>query len=205
MEILLGTGNKGKAIEMASALAPLAPDIVTPADLGIEGSPPEDFETLEENARSKVLFYFERSGGIPTLAEDTGLYVDAISGELGVKTRRWGAGPDATDDEWLAHFLARMERERNRNAKFVAVLAYADASGNVRAFESEASGTILPEPAAASLPGLPVSSVFLPDGYDRVFSALTHEEKNALSHRGKAIKQFVAYIQRIDPKGSPKF
>lgn len=180
---------------MASALAPLKPEIVLPRDLGIAGSPPEDFPTLEENARSKARFYFERSGGIPTLAEDTGLYVDALKDELGVKTRRWGAGADASDAEWLAYFLRRMEREENRAAKFIAVVAHVDADGNEHLFESEVVGTILHEPQADYLPGLPVSSVFKPLEYDVVFSALTREQKNAISHRGRAIALFLQFLQ----------
>ena len=166
-----------------------------PADLGVFEQPSEDFDTLRENALHKARFYRGR-GGLATIAEDTGLFVEAISDELGVKTRRWGAGPDATDAEWLAHFLARMEPHANRAAKFVAVVAYIDAEGNESVFEGEARGQILREPRAEYLPGLPVSSVFLPDGYDRVFSALTHEEKNALSHRGKALKLFLEHLRR---------
>lgn len=195
MKLLLGTTNKGKVIEMRSALAPLHYEIVTPADVGIVGEPDESFPTLEENARSKARFYFAGSGGVPTIAEDTGLYVDALSDELGVKTRRWGAGAKATDDEWLAFFLERMKHETNRHAKFVCALCYIDASGAEHVFHSESRGTIVSEPRAAYLPGLPVSSVFLPEGYDRVFSALTHEEKNALSHRGKAVAQFMEYVK----------
>lgn len=181
--------------EVRSALKSLACHILSPADLGIAGSPPEDFPTLGENARSKARFYFERSGGVATIAEDTGLYVDALSNELGVKTRRWGAGAHATDDEWLAFFLDRMKDETDRGAKFVCALCYVDAAGNEHVFHSESKGTIVPEPRAGYLPGLPVSSVFLPEGYDRVFSALTHDEKNALSHRGKALKLFIDHVR----------
>jgi XTP/dITP diphosphohydrolase len=181
---------------MTSALAQLPTlELVTPEDFGIEGIPDEDFPTLEENARSKARFYFAGSGGVPTIAEDTGLYVDTLSDELGVKTRRWGAGAKATDDEWLAFFLQHMKDEENRNAKFVCALCYIDASDTERVFHSESRGTIVPEPRADYLPGLPVSSVFLPEGYDRVFSALTHDEKNALSHRGKAVAQFMEYVK----------
>lgn len=194
MKLLVGTANAGKIIEISAALAGSTLELLTPRDVGITGEPSEDFDTLRENALHKARWYFERGGGLPTIAEDTGLYVDAISDELGVKTRRWGAGPSATDAEWLAHFLGRMEHEENRNAKFVAVVAYIDADGSERTFESEARGTILCEPQAEYLKGLPVSSVFLPDNYDRVFSALTHDEKNALSHRGKALKLFLEHV-----------
>ena len=184
---------------MASALSTLAPELVLPADLGIADVPPEDFETLEENARSKARFYFERGGGIPTLAEDTGLYVEALKDELGVKTRRWGAGPDATDDEWLAYFLRRMEGEENRSAKFVAVIAFVDADGSEHVFESEARGTLLREPHPVMQPGLPVSSLFVPEEYDVAFTALTFDEKNAVSHRGRALRKFVEHVKRSEP------
>jgi XTP/dITP diphosphohydrolase len=88
-----------------------------------------------------------------------------------------------------------MKNEADRNAKFVCALCYVDASGTEYVFHSESRGTIVAEPRAEYLPGLPVSSVFLPEGYDRVFSALTHEEKNALSHRGKAVAQFMDYLE----------
>jgi len=195
MRLLLGTANTGKAIEIRSALTPLALELVTPADLGIFDDCEEPHDTLRENALFKARFYFERGGGIPTIAEDTGLYVDAIVDELGVKTRRWGAGEHATDDEWLAFFLKRMEHEEDRNAKFVCALAYIDIDGNELIFEGDSCGTITREPRAPYLPGLPVSSVFLHEEYDRVFSALTHEEKSAVSHRGKAIAQFMHYVK----------
>lgn len=197
MQLLIGTANKGKTIEISAALKISGLELVTPIDLDIADEPTEDFDTLQENALHKARFYRRHAGGMPTIADDTGLYVDAISDELGVKTRRWGAGPHATDDEWLEHFLRRMEGETNRGAKFVCALAYIDAKGHEFLFESASSGTIVPEPRAAYLPGLPVSSVFLPDGYDRVFSALTHEEKNMLSHRGKALARFMEHITAL--------
>jgi inosine/xanthosine triphosphate pyrophosphatase family protein len=86
MKLLIGTTNAGKTTEIRSALKSLELETVTPSDLGIVGEPDESFATLEENARSKARFYFAGSQGMPTIAEDTGLYVDALSNELGVKT-----------------------------------------------------------------------------------------------------------------------
>ena len=199
MKLLLGTTNAGKSIEISAALRELKPEILTPADLGIIGDPDESFPTLRENALSKARFYFERSGQLPTLAEDTGLYVDALADELGVKTRRWGAGANSSDDEWLAFFLERMEREENRNAKFVCSLVYVDAAGRESVFEGESAGVITRGASETRLPGLPVSSCFLPEGFDRVFADLTHEEKNAISHRGRAIRKFMDSIKAISP------
>ncbi len=176
---------------MSSALTIFDLEIVTPKDLGIEGEPDESFPTLQENAISKARFYCQKSGGIPTLAEDTGLFIDALQGELGVMTRRWGAGPTATDDEWLDYFVQRMRLEENRDAKFMCVMAYIDEDGNASIFEGVCAGSITREASCTRLPNLPLSSVFLPEGFDRVFADLTHDEKNAISHRGRALQNFI--------------
>lgn len=195
MRLLLGTQNKGKAIELRAALSSLNWEILLPTNLGIQDDCAEPHKTLHENALFKARYYFERSGGLPTIADDTGLTVEALAGELGVTTRRWGAGEHATDDEWLTFFLQRMEHEENRHAKFECALAYIDAHGQEYLFDGESRGMITRTQKAAFLPGLPVSSVFLPEGYDRVFSALTLEEKHALSHRGRAIAAFLKHAQ----------
>lgn len=185
MELLLGTNNEGKVIEIAEALTGLPHAIVTPAHVGITDSPKETGSTFEENAIQKARFYFDRTK-IPTIADDSGIVVDALKDELGIHTRRWGAGPAASDEEWIRHFLDRMKRERNKRASFVCALAYVDAGGRLRAFEGRCEGTITEDLEADYLPGLPISACFRPDGFDHVFSALSIEQKNSTSHRGRA-------------------
>lgn len=196
MQILLGTSNKGKIKEMSDALAQLNLSIVTPDNVGIADTPAETGTTYAENAIQKAQFYFDRAH-IPTLADDSGIVVDALSNELGIHTRRWGKGPDATDYEWIQFFLERMRSEENRNAKFLCTLAYIDAAGTLHTFEGTCNGVITPELEAEYLPGLPISACFKPDGYDKVFSALTVDEKNQISHRGRALQEFLHFLSRL--------
>jgi XTP/dITP diphosphohydrolase len=193
MNLLLGTGNKGKIQEIRDALAGSDVTIVTPNDLGIQTKPDETGTTYQENAIQKARFYFDWAHH-PTLADDSGIVVDALQNELGIHTRRWGKGPDATDSDWIEFFLERMRSETNRRAHFTCVLAYIDEAGTLHLFEGNCSGVITNELETDFLPGLPISACFKPDGYDKVFSALSIEEKNQISHRGRALQLFVSFV-----------
>lgn len=196
MKLLIGTSNKGKIIEIGEALHGLDVELLQPPSVGITESPAETGETYIDNARQKAQFYFGKSK-LPTLADDSGIIVEALTNELGVHTRRWGAGPDATDHEWIYFFLDRMRREENKRARFICTLCHIDEQGKEHMFEGSCDGVITNELEADFLPGLPISACFKPDGYDRVYSALTIEEKNAISHRGKALHQFRDYVIRV--------
>jgi XTP/dITP diphosphohydrolase len=192
MQLLLGTSNKGKIKEMSDALAALHLQILTPDELNI-------FEKLEETgttyAIQKAQFYCGLAK-IPTIADDSGIVVEALANELGIHTRRWGKGADATDHEWIDFFLERMSNEENRKARFLCTLAYIDEAGALHTFEGSCHGVITKELEADYLPGLPISACFKPDGYEKVFSALSVEEKNDISHRGKALMHFFSFVQQ---------
>ena len=194
MRLLIGTNNKGKIIEIAQVLSDLPIEIKAPKDLGIVKMPSETGETFEENALQKARFYFDQSG-CPTVADDSGIEVDALVGELGIHTRRWGAGPEASDEEWIAYFLKRMNGEKNRKARFVCALAYIDADGAVHGFRGTCEGVITRTLEADYLPGLPISACFKPDGCERVYSAMSIEQKNRTSHRGKAVHQLADFLR----------
>lgn len=181
----------------------------------------EDGVTHEENARKKAKYYWGKfcgasrvsdggrvcrdggCGGGPVfdfvLGEDSGIYVDALRDELGVQTRRWGAGEMASDEEWLEYFMREMGVRApafdQRGAKFVcnACLVGGSSSGGgggeifEELFCGETLGHITDQPMAEILPGLPLSSVFLPEGFDKVYAGLSREEKNKISHRGQAV------------------
>lgn len=198
MRLLIGTSNKGKIIEMREALDGLPVDIVTPIEVGIADAPHEEGTTFADNARQKALFYHERSG-LPTLADDSGILVEALLDELGIHTRRWGAGPTATDAEWIGYFLERMNSESNKRARFVCDLCFIDEAGLQHLFEGICDGTITDTLEADYLPGLPISECFKPNGYEKVYSALTVEEKNKISHRGRALALFAEYLNEISP------
>lgn len=195
MQLLLGTNNKGKVMEMQEALSSLQVSLVTPIDMGITDVPEETGETFMENAQQKARFYFEK-GNVPTLADDSGIIVDALSNELGIHTRRWGAGKDATDEQWIAYFLDRMSREKNKHARFLCTLVYIDDEGTEHAFEGRCDGIITDHLEADFLPGLPISACFKPLGYDQVYAAMSVDEKNDVSHRGKALQLFVEYLSK---------
>jgi XTP/dITP diphosphohydrolase len=195
MKLLIGTNNPGKIIEISDVLKGLPLEIIHPNHLKIKEAPPETGETFEENALQKARFYFEKTQ-LPTVADDSGIIVEALKDELGLHTRRWGAGPEASDTEWIAHFLDRMKEEENKRAAFVCVLAYVDPLGATYTFEGRCEGIITPTLEADYLPGLPISACFKPDGHSSVFSALSLEQKNSTSHRGRATQQLANFLKR---------
>jgi len=195
LHLLIGTNNDGKVIEIKQVLDGLPVSIVLPADLKIQPAPVESGDTFEENALLKARYYFQKSK-LPTLADDSGIIVEALVDELGISTRRWGAGPQASDEEWIGHFLERMKKEKNKRARFVCALAYIDAVGISHTFEGVCDGVITPSLEAGYLPGLPISACFMPDGFDRVYSAMTIEQKNSTSHRGRAVHKLAEHLRR---------
>ena len=195
MQILLATSNKGKVQEMREALDGLSLDLLSLADVPTVGQPEETGSTYEENAIQKANYYANHSG-LPSVADDSGIHIDALEGELGIHTRRWGAGPQATDKEWIEFFLDRMRHEKIKRAEFVCVIAYLDAQKKLHTFRGECLGVITPDLESEYLPGLPISACFKPDGFSKVFSALTLEEKNAVSHRGQALGKLREFLQQ---------
>jgi XTP/dITP diphosphohydrolase len=220
VKILIATKNKGKYGEIAGFLAGVPGlEVVFLGDYEVEDEDfVEDGETHEENAYKKASYYFDklvREIGHDfdyVVGEDSGIYVEALADELGVETRRWGAGHDATDEEWLEYFMKEMEvrtglvanggSEAGRGAKFVcnACLVGPGSSGVGigellrEHFEGETPGVIVGEIASEVLPGLPLSSVFLADGAEEVYSMLGREKKNEISHRGQAVAKLKEYL-----------
>ena len=194
MHLLLATGNRGKIQEMRGALDGLGLTLLNLADVQVIGEPDESGKTYAENALIKARHAFEQVT-LPTIADDSGIHVEALEDELGVRTRRWGAGQNATDEEWITYFLDRMKREPNKRARFVCAIAHINADGREHTFEGVCDGVITDELEAEYLPGLPLSACFRPNGYDRVFSALTLEQKNSTSHRGRALMSMRRFLE----------
>ena len=193
MRLLLATSNAGKIHEMREALDGLGLELLDLSSVPTVGMPEETGKTFAENATIKAK-HFSQETGHPTVADDSGIVVDALESELGIHTRRWGAGPDASDEDWIEHFLNRMKRERNKRATFLCTLAHIDAEGRLHVFEGTCGGTITDDLEADYLPGLPISACFRPDGEEYVFSALSTEQKNRTSHRGKALAHFREFL-----------
>lgn len=187
-KVLIATTNSGKFREIMEVLHTLPCDFVQPHQLQLNCAVNEDGATHEENALKKAE-HFYRQCGLTTVAEDSGIAVDALKGELGVKTRRWGAGENATDEEWIKYFLRTMKSvpDDRRTARFICCSVAMDKEGMPHYFRGETEGIITKELEAPIYKGLPLSSCFRPTGFDKVYAALTVEQKNLISHRGKAM------------------
>ncbi len=171
---------------MREALDGLGLELLDLSEVPTVTMPEETGTSYAENAAIKARHVHDMTGHA-TIADDSGIHIDALSDELGIHTRRWGAGPDASDDEWIRHFLDRMKKEKNKRARFVCSIAHIDHDGTLHVFEGACDGVITDELEAEYLPGLPISACFKPDGQEYVFSALSIEQKNRSSHRGRAL------------------
>jgi XTP/dITP diphosphohydrolase len=190
MRLILATRNPGKVAEMQHRLRRLGVRPVSASE--VEGAPEvdEDRPTLRGNAEKKALALFEHTGE-PALADDTGLELDALGGAPGVYSARY-AGPDADAAANRQRLLAEMEAHDDRRARFRTVLAYADASG-VHHFDGVCEGTILREERGEE--GFGYDALFVPeDGDGRTFAEMSQEEKDAISHRGRALGAFAAWL-----------
>jgi XTP/dITP diphosphohydrolase len=198
MEVLIGTSNKGKFKEILEVLGVLPYKFLSPEDLNIEHACEECGETYEENSLIKANYYHEKSG-LLTVAEDSGIIVDALQSSLGVQTRRWGAGGNASDEEWIKYFLEVMKDvpDKNRTARFVCCSAVVSKDNDAKIFVGETEGVITRELQAPIIKGLPLSSCFIPDGFQEVYAGLTVNQKNQVSHRGKAMRQVYEYLMVI--------
>lgn len=187
-KLVIATSNPGKYREIMEVMAGVPYEVVSSRDLKLSDDLVEDGLTYEENALKKVRHYFDQTGYL-TLAEDSGIAVDALAGELGVKTRRWGAGENASDEEWISHFLKVLKGvpPEKRTARFICCAALMDERGEARLFKGVTEGILTAELQAPIYKGLPISSCFKPAGYDKVYAALSVDEKNQVSHRGKAM------------------
>jgi XTP/dITP diphosphohydrolase len=196
--LLLATRSRHKAAELRELLGLDDVELVTPDDLGVEGEPVEDALTFAANAEIKARYYAERSG-VPTLADDSGLEVDALDGGPGVTTKRY-AGPQATDEDNNRKLLAALEGlpPAQRGARYRCVLAFLDpAPGSEVIFRvGSFEGRIATEPRGSG--GFGYDPIFEPADEEpgaRTVGQLSAAEKHARSHRGAAARAMADYLR----------
>ena len=194
-KLLLGTNNRGKVTEYRVLLAGLPYELVTPAELGINGEVIESGRTLEENAALKATFFAVESG-LMTLADDSGLEVDFLGGEPGPFSARY-AGEGATDEERIRYLLKRLEGVplEKRQARFRCVIALAGYGDEVVYFSGECHGLVSLEPRGES--GFGYDPVFYLPELDKTMAELPSDMKNQLSHRGRAARKAGERLARI--------
>jgi len=183
-KLLLATNNKGKAREYKSLLRGISCEIVTPAEQDITTEVDEVGSSFEENARLKAITLAAESG-LLTLADDSGLEVDALGGEPGVLSARY-AGEAASDSDRLNYLLSRLKDVPGdkRSARFRCVIAIAAPDGKVELCSGECSGFITTEPRGYN--GFGYDPIFYVPELGKTMAELTPEEKNKISHRARA-------------------
>ena len=189
--LLLGTRNAGKVAELRALLNGLDVELQTVSDLADPPpDPPEDAPTYAENAVFKALAY-ARATGLETIADDSGLEVDALGGAPGVRSRRF-FGEDASPAERNRMLLGLLDGVTDRTARFVAVIALADPDGRVETFDGEVRGEIAESPRGEDGFGYDPVFVIAEDG--RTMAEVPRDEKNAISHRGLAAAKLRAAL-----------
>jgi len=191
-KLLLATTNKGKIREYHALLKPIPFEIVTLSDKGITTAVEEDGLTYEENAVLKAAAYAKESG-LLTLADDSGLEVDALGSEPGIRSARY-AGESATDAARNNFLLAKLTGipEKKRTARFVCIIAIAAPAGKVTLYKGECPGFITTAPRGEH--GHGYDPVFYLPELGKTMAELTMEEKNRVSHRARAALKARAFL-----------
>lgn len=186
--LLFATHNEHKVEEIRAILNHQF-KIISLKDALIDQEIPEPFATLEENAREKARVINQLTHR-DCFSEDTGLEVDALNGEPGVKSARY-AGEERSFEKNIDVLLANLRGEQNRKARFRTVVCLL-INGEEKLFDGICKGTIIAERRGTS--GFGYDPVFIPDGSDRTFAEMSLAEKNRFSHRKKAIEKFTSYL-----------
>ena len=196
MKLVLASKNKKKLVELDTILSQLGVQVCSEADAGVDVEVEETGTTFEENSLLKAKAVMEASG-LPAVADDSGLCVDALNGAPGVYSARYG-GEGLDDPGRYRLLLENMRGQMPRTAKFVSVITCCFPSGDVISARGECPGTIAFAPMGEG--GFGYDPVFFVPSLKKTFAQLTAEEKNAISHRGKALRAFQkeleAYLKR---------
>ncbi|MFN2454551.1 MAG: XTP/dITP diphosphatase [Pyrinomonadaceae bacterium] len=197
-ELLIATRNKGKVRELEALLSGLPVRLRSLQEFPQLGEVAETGATFAENAALKAQTY-ARAAGVFTLADDSGLEVEALNGAPGIFSARY-AGADATDAERITRLLHELDRTQDelRRARFVCVIAIADSSGELlHVSEGVCAGGIAHAPSGDN--GFGYDPIFIPDGYAQSFAELSAQLKQQISHRARALKQARAFLQTYSP------
>jgi XTP/dITP diphosphohydrolase len=192
--LLVATTNPGKLREIRSLLAGVPVELLTLLELDPIEEPEETGETFEDNARLKALYYADRSG-ITTVAEDSGLVIDGMDGEPGVRSARF-LGPDATYPDRFAEIFRRLggPPAKTRAARFVCALAVADHGRIIYETRGTVEGEIAQE--ARGTHGFGYDPIFYYPPYHSTLADVSEHDKLAVAHRGQAFRALASWLQR---------
>ena len=188
MELVFATNNSHKLSELQQILGNKV-ELLSLSDIGCSEDIPETENTLEGNAALKARYIFDRYG-LPCFADDTGLEVEALNGEPGVFSARY-AGENKSSDDNVEKLLQNLEGIQNRKARFRTIICLIKNDEELF-FEGEVKGIITLERRGSS--GFGYDPVFEPEERGKTFAEMSADEKNAISHRGRAVMKLAAFI-----------
>ncbi len=191
MKLVLASKNEKKLVEMNDILSHLGIEVCSEAEAGVDLEVEETGTTFEENSLLKAKAVMEASG-LPAIADDSGLCVDALRGAPGVYSARYG-GEGLSDEARYRMLLENMRGQMTRTAKFVSVITCCFPNGDVLSARGECPGTIAYAPMGEG--GFGYDPVFFVPELKKTFAQLSAEEKNAISHRGKALEAFKVRLE----------
>ena len=191
--LVIATRNKGKTKEIKALLKDFPVNIKNLDDFGPIPHSEEDGDSFDENAYKKASFA-ARILGLPALADDSGLIVEALDGAPGIHSARY-AGENATDEQRYLKLLEDMKGKSNRKAAFECVISIAAPTGPALTYEARCEGLITTEPAGSN--GFGYDPVFFYPPYNKTFAQITGEEKNRISHRGKALAELKSEFDKV--------
>jgi XTP/dITP diphosphohydrolase len=194
-KLLIATGNRGKVKEIQALLEGLDVELVTPKDIGLELEVHEDGQTYAENAGKKALAY-SKASGLLSLADDSGLEVDALGGAPGLYSARYSPLPGATDADRRAYMLKNLAgKPRPWTAHFHATVAIGLPDGQVLFADGNCYGEIIPDERGNN--GFGYDPIFFIPETKQTMAELSMDEKNRLSHRALAVKNALPILQKI--------
>ena len=187
--LIFATNNQHKVDEIRKVLGDIF-DVITLKEAGITIDILEPYNTLEENATEKSKTIYSLTGK-DCFSEDTGLEVETLNREPGVKSARY-AGENRSDNDNIQKLLSNLVNESNRRARFRTVISLIR-EGKEHQFEGICEGTITTEPRGEK--GFGYDPIFIPDGSEKTFAEMSIEEKNKYSHRKKATEKLINFLQ----------
>lgn len=195
MKLILASNNAKKLKELKAILADMDVEILSQREAGCDFEVDETGTTFDANAYLKAKAVFDATGEI-TVADDSGLMVDALGGEPGVYSARYApGGHDASDKDRYEYLLKKLDGVSDRRAKFVTSICCLMPDGHEIRTNGECHGVILTRPHGEG--GFGYDPVFMPDGYDESMAVLGTEIKNQISHRARALAKFKTELRKI--------
>ncbi|MFT6815571.1 MAG: XTP/dITP diphosphohydrolase [Sphingobacteriales bacterium] len=188
-KLVVATNNAHKLDEIRSKLSSL--EVLSLKDIEFFEEIPEDGDTLEANSLQKAKHIHDRYK-LDCFADDTGLMIEALNDEPGVYSARY-AGPNCSFQDNMDKVLSKMQREENRKAKFVTCICLI-LNGKTHYFKGEVEGEILQVPAGKD--GFGYDPIFKPLGFKETFAQMSMEQKNQISHRGRAVQKLVDFLSK---------